>query len=695
MTIRRGHEAMNMAGKGAKEPGGRSPRGADSSRRKPGAGKSGSRPTVPPANFIWLLIFLLLGLWVLYPMARGPDPESLSYSTFLTQIEEGNVTEVTIEGHRVEGRLRTPISRDLDGVEEGVEVEEFYTHLPAFGDEELLGLLRAEGVEVEIRPESDFSWWLILIYVVPFALILFLLILFLRGMSGQSQQVFSMGKSRARLYERGKEATTFADVAGQEGAKNELEEVVEFLKNPDRFSRLGGEIPKGILLVGPPGTGKTLMARAVAGEAQVPFFHVSGSDFMEMLVGVGASRVRDLFKEAKEASPTIIFIDELDSVGRRRGAGLGGGHDEREQTLNQLLSEMDGFEPNAGVVLLAATNRPDILDPALLRPGRFDRQVTVDLPTRQAREAILNIHARQKPLAQDVELDRVAQGTPGFSGADLRNLLNEAALLAARTQKDQIEMVDIETARDKILLGLEREGLALTDGERRLLAYHEAGHAVVAVRVPNTDPLHKVTIVPRGRAMGVTQQIPERDRYVHDRNYLEDRLAVLMGGRAAEELVLDTRTSGAEEDLRQSSQLARKMVTSWGMSDKFGRLASAGSRDEVFLGQELGRPRDHSDATAREVDQEVRAILDRAFDRATAILIEDREGLDRVADALLAEEEVSGERVMELLGVAPDPDEPEEEDLKPEDEAPKPLGEASPTFHDSQASADDSTGKPD
>jgi cell division protease FtsH len=651
-------------GRGGGKPNPGSAKGPSGPGKKAsGSGKApGPRPAVPSPRFLWLLLVAMLGVWVLYSLAETPDPGNLSYSTFRTQVETGNVASVTIEGHRVRGELRTPISRTVEGRDEPVEVEEFYTHLPAFGDEEVLSLLRAEGVEVEIRPESQFSWWLVLFYAVPFVLILFLLFMFLRGMSGQSQQVFSMGKSRARLYEKGKEATTFDDVAGQEGAKRELQEVVEFLKYPERFSRLGGEIPKGILLVGPPGTGKTLMARAVAGEAEVPFFHVSGSDFMEMLVGVGASRVRDLFKEAKESAPAIVFVDELDSVGRRRGAGLGGGHDEREQTLNQMLSEMDGFEANQGVVVLAATNRPDILDPALLRPGRFDRQVMVDLPTRDAREAILAIHARRKPLAPDVSLGEIAGGTPGFSGADLRNLLNEAALLAARLNKDRIEKADIDQARDKILMGLEREGLALTEEERRLLAYHEAGHAVVAAKVPNSDPVHKVTIIPRGRAMGVTQQMPERDRYIHDRRYLEDRLAVLMGGRAAEELVLDTETSGAEDDLRQASQLARRMVVSWGMSDRFGRLALAGSQQEVFLGQELAQRREYSEATAREVDVEVRAILETAFERATTILTENRDGLDRLADALLKEEDVGGERVLALLdATAPKPaDDPAE-----------------------------------
>ncbi|TVR66637.1 MAG: ATP-dependent zinc metalloprotease FtsH, partial [Gemmatimonadales bacterium] len=474
-----------------------------------------------------------------------------------------------------------------------------------------------------------------------------------RGMQSQGQKMMSIGKSRARAYERTEEATTFDDVAGQEGAKQELEELVAFLKDPTRFEKLGGEVPRGFLLVGPPGTGKTLMARAVAGEAGVPFFHMSGSDFMEMLVGVGASRVRNLFEEAKAAAPAIVFIDELDSVGRKRGAGLGGGHDEREQTLNQLLSEMDGFEANQGVVVLAATNRPDILDPALLRPGRFDRRVTMDLPGRDDREAILRIHARRKPLTPEVDLDQVARGTPGFSGADLRNLLNEAALLAARREQEQITPKDIDDARDKIMMGLERKGVLLTDTERRLLAYHEAGHAVTAAVLPGADPVHKVSIVPRGRAMGVTQQLPLRDRYLYSRDFLRNQLVILLAGRAAEELVMDTQTSGAEDDLRRASQLARKMVLSWGMSDQFGRIASAGAQDQVFLGEEITQRRELSDATAREADREVRSIVEEAFQRAVTLLEEHRQGLDALAEELLSHEEVDGARVLVLLGLEP------------------------------------------
>jgi cell division protease FtsH len=404
-----------------------------------------------------------------------------------------------------------------------------------------------------------------------------------------------------------------------------------------------------VLLVGPPGTGKTLLARAVAGEADVPFFSITGSDFMEMFVGVGASRVRDLFEEAKKASPSIIFIDELDSIGRRSGAGLGGGHDEREQTLNQLLSEMDGFQANQNVIVMAATNRPDILDPALLRPGRFDRRITVDLPTMKDREEILKIHARNKPLSEEVDLERIARGTPGFSGADLENLLNEAALLAARRGKQVIDPSDVDAARDKVLMGLERENLILTEEECRLLAYHEGGHAVVAAVVPHADPIHKVSIVPRGRAMGVTQQLPERDRYLYPRDYMLDRLAVIMGGRAAEKLVLDTITSGAENDLKQATRLARKMVLDWGMSDRLGHVALGDEDDEVFLGEDIAKRREYSESTAREIDIEIRKILEEAFDRATQVLEEHRDSLDQVAQALLDREDIPGQEVVRIV----------------------------------------------
>ena len=640
-------KGSTKGGKGAgKGPGG---------GQRRGAGGSG-QPVSPLGRnriLFWILLAGLAMLWIVRPYTAEPEWTPVPYSQFRALVEDGMVERVNVKGSEIRGELTREVERTVPDRDEPVTFDRLITHVPAFGDDELLSRLEAQGVEVQTEPESDFSWWLVLVYMLPVALIIILFIFLYRGMQSQGQKMMSIGKSRARAYERTEEATTFADVAGQAGAKQELEELVSFLKDPSRFERLGGEIPRGFLLVGPPGTGKTLIARAVAGEAGVPFFHMSGSDFMEMLVGVGASRVRSLFEEAKEAAPAIVFIDELDSVGRKRGAGLGGGHDEREQTLNQLLSEMDGFEPNEGVVVMAATNRPDILDPALLRPGRFDRRVTMDLPTRDDREAILKIHAKRKPLSPEVDLAGVARGTPGFSGADLRNLLNESALLAARKDLDQIRPSEIDEARDKIMMGLERKGVVLTDEERRLLAYHEAGHAVAAAMLPNADPVHKVSIIPRGRAMGVTQQLPERDRYLYSRDFLEGQLVILLAGRAAEELVLDTMTSGAEDDLKRASQLARKMVLSWGMSDRFGRIASGGRQQEVFLGEEIAQRREFSDSTSREVDEEVRAIVENAFQTARSLLEEHREGLDGLAEALLAEEEVSGRRVMKLLGKDP------------------------------------------
>lgn len=468
---------------------------------------------------LWLIVVAIAvapGAWNM--LSNGADQMQISYSAFRQQLRDGNVKQVTVTGEEIQGQLKEAAKTDTD---DGTTTEytDFVTFLPSFGDEELLSLLEAHEVEVKAQPETDISWWSVALNFLPVALLIGIGYMSFRQMQAQGQGIFSIGRSRARLYDRRKERTTFEDVAGSRGAKAELNEIIEFLKGPERFQRLGGEMPKGVLLVGPPGTGKTLMARAVAGEADVPFFSITGSDFMEMFVGVGASRVRDLFSEAKKAAPSIIFIDEIDSIGRRRGAGLGGGHDEREQTLNQLLSELDGFEPNQDVIVMAATNRPDILDPALLRPGRFDRRIIVDLPTMKDRHEILRIHAQNKPLAGDVDLERVARGTPGFSGADLENLLNEAALLAARRGADVIEREDVEEARDKVLMGLERQNLALTDDECKLLAYHEAGHAVVAAVLPEADPIHKVTIVPRGRAMGVTQQLPERDKYIYPREY--------------------------------------------------------------------------------------------------------------------------------------------------------------------------------
>lgn len=614
-----------------------------------------ARPRLPGCSLWGTLIWILLGIsiffWIGNPLKGGLRmPPQISYSTFRQQLKTGNVERVTVQGEQIRGELKEPAEKEIDATEVSTYTN-FITYLPSFGDEELFEQLENQGVEIETQPERDLSWWAILLNLLPFLLLIGLGYLLMRRVQTQGQGIFSMGRSRARLYDRTEEGTTFDDVAGAQGAKTELGEIIEFLKGPERFQRLGGKIPKGVLLVGPPGTGKTLLARAVAGEAAVPFFSITGSDFMEMFVGVGASRVRDMFEDAKKAAPSIIFIDELDSIGRRRGAGLGGGHDEREQTLNQLLSELDGFEPNENVIVMAATNRPDILDPALLRPGRLDRRIRVDLPAMQARLEILKIHAQNKPLAKDVDLENLARGTPGFSGADLENLLNEAALLAAREDKEVIEPEDIEEARDKIMLGLEREGLALTDEECKLLAYHEAGHAVVAAVLPNADPVHKVTIVPRGRAMGVTQQLPKGDKYVYQREYMLDRLAVIMGGRAAEDLVLGTATSGAENDLKHATQLARKMVLDWGMGEQYRHIALGGRREQVFLGEEIAQRREYSETTAREVDEEIKATLEESFERAIGRLQEHRDGLDRLADALLDQEEISGENVLEIIGV--------------------------------------------
>ncbi len=618
---------------------------------------AGGRPSLgspsPMGNtwrlLLWVLLLVIALPWILRlaGVTPGSGPQ-IDYTSFLAQLRGGNVAQVVVKGDRLSGTLKKKATEKISG--EQVTFTSFVTYLPSFGDRSLMGELEKQGVSLRTRPQGSDSWLLILFYAAPFLLLVGFGWWVVKRMRGQGPNVFSMGQSRAKLYERRDEHTTFDDVAGGEGVKTELREIIEFLKDPGRFRRLGGKPPKGVLLVGPPGTGKTLLARATAGEANVPFFSITGSDFMEMFVGVGASRVRSLFADARRAAPAIIFVDELDSIGRHRGAGLGGGHDEREQTLNQLLSEMDGFEPHEGVIMIAATNRPDILDPALLRPGRFDRRITVDLPGTEARRAILQVHARNKPLAPDVDLGEVARGTPGFAGADLENLLNEAALLAARKGKDAVESADIEEARDKILMGLAREGVALTDEECRLLAYHEGGHAVLAAVLPNADPIHKVTIIPRGRAMGVTQQLPTRDKYVYSREYMLDRMAVMLGGRAAEELVLSTATSGAESDLKEVTRLARKMVLDWGMSERLGHLALGSGREHVFLGEEIGKAREYSETTAREVDEEVRRVVEQAFRRAVETLKEHRDGLDRVASRLLDREEILGQEVMELVG---------------------------------------------
>ncbi len=597
---------------------------------------------------IWVIAGTLLALWAYSYWGMGPaGGERISYSEFRTQLKQENVEQVVVKGNTINGELKSQATRTEQG--NTVEYQKFITYLPSFGDEQLMELLEAQNVNVVTEPESSFPWGLVIMGLLPVLLLFGVGYIFLRRMQSQGQGLFSVRQSKAELYDKDEEDTTFDDVAGADSAKEELREIIKFLKEPKRFEGLGGKVPKGVLLVGPPGTGKTLLARAVAGEADVPFFSVSGSDFMEMFVGVGASRVRDMFSEAKETSPAIIFIDELDSIGRKRGAGLGGGNDEREQTLNQLLSELDGFEENEGVIVMAATNRPDILDSALTRPGRFDRQITVDLPTKQARYEILKIHARNKPLSDDVDLEEIARSTPGFSGADLENLLNEAALLAGRYEHDAIQASDIEEARDKVMMGLKRDGLVLDDEEKKLLAYHEAGHAIVAAVLPNADPVHKVTIVPRGQAMGVTQQLPEKDKYLYRLDYILDRLAVIMGGRAAEELIFDTATSGAENDLKQVRKMARKMVLDWGMGEQFKHISLGEDQGNVFLGEELAKGREYSDVTAREVDEEIRRISKNAFQRATDTLNEHREAFDHLAEMLIEREEVPGKDVLKLV----------------------------------------------
>ncbi len=633
-------------------PDGPGPKTGDSGPKR-SAGKNGPPQRIDPRGgclqwFFWGFIALTVFLLTQQFVGSQSENTPLPYSSFRRQVATGNVVSVTVQGPRVRGVLMHPIRRVASG--DTVQVTDFVTYVPSFGDPGLLSLLQSKDVEVTTQPQQSNSWLSLLLFsLLPLVLIGAFFLFTMRRSQQTARSFFSIGRSGARRYEKEDSATTFDDVGGAAGAKRELTEIVEFLKDPGRFHRLGAEVPKGVLLVGPPGTGKTLLARAVAGEADTSFFIITGSDFMEMFVGVGAKRVRDLFEQAKEASPSIIFIDELDSIGRHRGAGLGGGNDEREQTLNQLLSELDGFEPTHNVIVMAATNRPDILDPALLRPGRFDRRITVDLPSTSERLEILRLHGRKMPLDPTLDLEPVARGTPGFSGADLKNLLNEAALRAARNDQESITAEDVEAARDRVLMGLKREGLALTDEELHLLAYHEGGHALVAAALPNTDPVHKVTIIPRGRSMGSTHQLPVRERYLWSREDLMDRLAVTLGGRVAESVVFHTATSGAEDDLEKATALARRMVLHWGMSPEIGPFASSSSGTQVFLGEEIAQRRDHSEDTARKVDDEIRRILEEASKRAEDVLTSHREALDRVADLLLKKEEITGEEVMETL----------------------------------------------
>ncbi len=583
---------------------------------------------------LWLTIILLFML--LYSAVRNQkvDKVNLSYSQFLGYVEEGRVTQVTFQGNHLIGQTSSGST--------------FETYMPE--DPELMKNLRENRVEIIVKPEGESKWYMtLLVSWFPMILLIGVWIFFMRQMQAGGGKAMSFGKSRARLLTENQQKATFEDVAGIDEAKEELEEIIEFLKDPKKFTRLGGRIPKGVLLVGLPGTGKTLLARAIAGEASVPFFTISGSDFVEMFVGVGASRVRDLFIQGKKNAPCIIFIDEIDAVGRHRGAGLGGGHDEREQTLNQLLVEMDGFETNEGVILIAATNRPDVLDPALLRPGRFDRQVIVPKPDIMGRVGILKVHTRKMPLAADVDLEVLARGSPGFSGADLENLVNEAALLAARTNKQYIGAKDFEMAKDKVMMGAERKSMIISDEEKRNTAYHEAGHALVACLLPGTDPIHKVSIIPRGMALGLTQQLPLDEKHTYPRNYLMNNLAILFGGRVAEELVLGEMTTGAGNDIERATELARKMVCEWGMSEQMGPLTFGKKDHEIFLGKELSYPTNYSPATAVQIDVAIRGIVMENYDRAKEILTENIDKLHLIANALLEKESLNGEEIQGIV----------------------------------------------
>ena len=583
---------------------------------------------------LWLVILLVMIL--LYDMVANKKQEIkvLPYSDFVTAVSEGEVKEVVIQGSNVEGKMQDNTA--------------FKTYAP--NDLGLIPDLRAKGVTINARPEDDRGiWFTLLISWGPIILLIGVWIFFMRQMQSGGGKAMSFGKSRAKLLTESDGTVTFKDVAGIDEAKEELEEIVAFLKDPKKFSRLGGRIPKGVLLVGSPGTGKTLLARAIAGEAGVPFYSISGSDFVEMFVGVGASRVRDLFVQGKKNAPCIIFIDEIDAVGRHRGAGLGGGHDEREQTLNQLLVEMDGFESNEGVILIAATNRPDVLDPALLRPGRFDRQVVVPRPDVKGRRMILDVHARKVPVADDVNLEVLAKGTPGFSGADLANLVNEAALLAARADKNQVSMNDFELAKDKVMMGAERRSMVITDKDKKVTAYHEAGHALVAFLIPGSDPVHKVSIIPRGRALGVTMYLPLEEKYNENREGLNTMISALLGGRVAEEMTFSTITSGASNDIERATHIARKMVCEWGMSDKLGPLSFGEKEGEVFLGRDMGHMKNYSESTAVEIDMEISRIVKENYQRTQKLLGEHQDALIRIGEALLEKETLDGAEVRFLV----------------------------------------------
>jgi cell division protease FtsH len=589
---------------------------------------------------LWVLLIVVF--WAIYHIIAQDNPpkEKYTYSKFLRQIEDGNVKDVKVSltGQGTAGQFEGKLTDDRTFQTTGV-----------YSDSVEAALLK-HNVTFEVIPKPEGAvWQSVLLTWLPMIFLVAIFFFFMRQLQSGGGKAMSFGKSKAKLMNENQNKVTFADVAGVEEAKEDVQEIIEFLRDPKKFTRLGGRIPKGVLLMGPPGTGKTLIARAIAGEASVPFFSISGSDFVEMFVGVGASRVRDLFEQGKKNAPCIIFIDEIDAVGRHRGAGLGGGHDEREQTLNQLLVEMDGFESNEGVILIAATNRPDVLDPALLRPGRFDRRIVVPRPDVRGREGILQVHCKRVPLDTSVDLEVIARGTPGFAGADLESLVNEAALLAAHANRDKVTMDDFERAKDKVLMGGERKSMVMSREEQRNTAVHETGHALVAKLTPGTDPVHKMTIIPRGRALGLTQQLPAEDRYSMDRENVLSTIAILMGGRAAEELVFGKFTTGAGNDIERATELARKMVCEWGMSEKLGPVSFGKKEEQVFLGREMGSQRDFSEQTAIEIDAEIRRIVQSQYDRAMNVLRDHREALEMIADSLLEYETLDGSDIDKLL----------------------------------------------
>jgi cell division protease FtsH len=591
---------------------------------------------VKTAVFWVVIISAVLLVYMAVKTGRGTPPKSLNAGEFIQLVQDGKVKDADITGTDVTGFYLDNGARTA-----------YHTVIPA-GYNKIYDLFSEKGVKYTIEKDSTNGWIGTLLSFIPILILLGLWIFMMRQMQSGGNKALSFGKSRARLHSSQQKKVTFKDVAGVDEAKEELQEIIEFLREPQKFQKLGGRIPKGVLLIGPPGTGKTLLARAIAGEANVPFFSISGSDFVEMFVGVGASRVRDLFEQGKKNAPCIIFIDEIDAVGRHRGAGLGGGHDEREQTLNQLLVEMDGFESNEGVILVAATNRPDVLDPALLRPGRFDRRVVVDRPDVRGRESILKVHTKKSPLADDVDLSVIARGTPGFAGADLANLVNEAALVAARNNRKVVTQWDFELAKDKVLMGVERKSMIISDKEKRMTAYHEAGHAIVAVVIEHSDPLHKVTIIPRGMALGLTMQLPLDDKLSHDKKYLEARLAILMAGRIAEEIFLDQMTTGAGNDIERATEMAHKMVCEWGMSE-LGPLSFGKKDEQIFLGREINQHRDYSEETAIKIDQQVRKLVEDGYDRAKRIISDRSDAMVRIAEALLEREVLDGAEVMALI----------------------------------------------